>query len=72
MKHRKVSKDERRLIRLAEVQRLSGLSRTGIYARMADRTFPQRVPLGGRAVGWVEEEVHAWVAARIEQREAAA
>ena len=63
---------ERRLIRLSEVQRLTGLSRTGIYARIAEGTFPKRVPLGGRAVAWVEAEVAAWVAARIEQREAAA
>ena len=26
------------------------------------------VPLGGRAVGWIEAEVHAWVTARIAQR----
>jgi len=64
--------DERRLIRLAEVQRLTGLSRTGIYARIADGTFPGRVPLGGRAVAWVEAEVQRWVSDRIEQREAAA
>ena len=31
-------------------------------------TFPAPVPLGGRVVGWIEAEVHAWLTARIAQR----
>lgn len=32
--------------------------------------FPKTVSLGGRAVGWVEEEVLDWVQARVEERDA--
>lgn len=68
MGHADTSVRGRRLIRLADVRRLTGLSRTGIYARMAAGDFPAQVKLGGRAVARVESEVDAWVAARIERR----
>ena len=30
------------------------------------RTFPKPISLGGRAVGWLEAEIQAWLAQRIE------
>lgn len=54
----------RRIIRLPEVQALTGLSRSTIYSRANEGTFPAQIPLGARAVGWYEDEVNAWVEQR--------
>jgi prophage regulatory protein len=59
------------ILRLPEVKRRSGLSRTSIYERVATRTFPAPVSLGGRCVGWLEEELNAWVASRVASRDQA-
>ena len=55
-----------RIIRLPEVKELTGLSRSTIYQRIAQGTFPQAVNLGGRAVGWVEVEIQEWLMDRIQ------
>lgn len=54
-----------RLIRRAEVQHLTGLSRSGIYDLMKLGKFPRPVELGAMSVAWVESEVHDWVGNRI-------
>ena len=33
--------------------------------------FPRSVPLGSRTVGWLEHEIHEWIAARVAERERA-
>ena len=54
------------IIRLPVVKARTGLSRSSIYQRMAEGTFPKKISLGGaRAVGWIEEEVSQWVEQRI-------
>lgn len=50
-----------RLIRLPEVQRVTGLSRQSIYRAEAAGRFPLRRRVGRRAVAWSEGEVQAWV-----------
>lgn len=40
------------ILRRPQVQARTGLSRSTIYKRMHDGTFPPAVPLGGRIVGW--------------------
>jgi prophage regulatory protein len=57
------------ILRLQDVQTSTGLSRSGIYERMAAGTFPQSVGLGGRCVGWVQSEVTAWIESRIATRQ---
>lgn len=59
-----------RIIRLKSVMSCSGLARSTIYKFIEEGLFPRPVSLGGRAVGWVEEEVIGWVRARIEERDA--
>jgi prophage regulatory protein len=56
-----------RIIRLPAVTGATGLSRSTIYLRISQGTFPKPVSLGGRAVGWLESEVEAWLEARISQ-----
>ena len=55
---------------LPAVRATTGLSRSTIYLRIAQRTFPKPVSLGGRAVGWIEAEVQEWLRQRIDARRA--
>lgn len=49
------------ILRRREVQARTGLSRSTIYLRVAEQSFPSPISLGGRAVGWVEDEIEAWL-----------
>jgi prophage regulatory protein len=60
------------ILRLPAVKTRTGLSRSTIYLRVSQGTFPRPVSLGGRAVGWVEEEIQSWLAERIAARREAA
>ncbi len=53
------------ILRRNQVQARTGLSRSTIYQRIADGTFPKSVSLGPRAVGWPDNEVDALNEARI-------
>ena len=53
------------LIRRKEVERLTTLSRSRIYALMQQDAFPKNISLGPMSVAWIESEVLDWVAARI-------
>ena len=54
------------ILRLPQVKAKTGLSRSTIYARIAQGSFPKPVPLGGaRAVGWVEAQVEGWLERQI-------
>ena len=55
------------ILRRKEVQARTGLSRSSIYLRASQGIFPQSIPLGPRAVGWVESEIEAWLQAQIAQ-----
>lgn len=56
------------LLRLPAVQARTGLSRSTIYLRVSQGTFPRPVLLGGkRAVGWAEGEINEWITRQIEQ-----
>ena len=53
------------ILRLPAVKTLTGLSRSTIYLRISEGTFPRPFSLGARAVGWTDDEVDALNAARI-------
>lgn len=55
-----------KILRLPTVKELTGLSRSTIYLRISEGEFPASISLGGRAVGWVEEDIHNWLAEKIE------
>lgn len=52
------------ILRRPQVEQLVGLSRSTLYAMMAENTFPQPVKLSKRAVGWRESDVREWLASR--------
>lgn len=57
---------ERRIIRLPEVERLTGFKRSHIYNLMKDQRFPKAVKLGARAVGWDSSAVDEWIGDRLD------
>jgi prophage regulatory protein len=54
------------ILRRKQVQERTGLSRSTIYLRIAQGTFPKTVSLGARAVGWLESEIEEWLNSRVE------
>tara|TARA_B110000908_G_C10212223_1_gene430831 strand:+ start:64 stop:264 length:201 start_codon:yes stop_codon:yes gene_type:complete len=54
------------ILRLPEVTSRTGLSRSSIYLRIANNEFPKPISLGGRAVGWLEQDVDEWIVEKIE------
>ena len=66
----------RRFLRQAAVVDITGLSLSTIYDKMRDGTFPKQVKLFGAnakksGVAWIEDEIVAWMNARIADRDAA-
>ncbi len=60
------------ILRLPTVKARTGLSRSTIYLRISEGRFPKPVSLGGRAVGWIEEEVDDWLNQQIKASRKAA
>jgi prophage regulatory protein len=58
----------RPILRLREVEQTTGIKRSTIYEGIEAGTFPKQIPLAPRAVGWLEDEIAAWVEARIAER----
>lgn len=61
-----------RFIRRTELEKIIGLSRSAIYAKLDpksrsfDASFPRSVRLGGGiSVAWLENEVQEWIQSRI-------
>ena len=53
------------ILRRPQVEARTGLSRSTIYSRIQDGTFPRPILLGSRAVGWLEHEIDEWLDRRI-------
>jgi prophage regulatory protein len=49
------------LLRVAEVCRRTGLSRSTIYARESAGNFPKRIKIGKRASAWRSDEIAAYI-----------
>ena len=54
------------ILRLGDVKRRTGLSRSTIYVRIAEGDFPRPISLGPRAVGWLDAEIEDWLTRRIQ------
>ena len=52
-------------MRLPQVKASTGLSKSSIYARIAEGTFPKQIPLGPRLVVWVEADIQNWINAQV-------
>ena len=51
-------------LRRRAVEEITGLSRSTIYDMMGKGQFPRPVKLTGKAVGWPESAVSAWLNSR--------
>jgi len=69
-----------RVLRLNDVRKLTGLSRSGVYSKLRrnprrpqdfDETFPRPFKLGARAVGWSAQELDVWLKTQASRRETA-
>lgn len=60
--------DRKRILRLKDVQTLTGLSRTMIYDLQSKGEFPQSIKLvqSGRAMGWQYSDVINWIDSRMQ------
>jgi prophage regulatory protein len=56
---------EFKLLRLTQVKQATRLSKSTIYARIAEGTFPKQIPLGPRLVVWVESDIQNWIAEQV-------
>ena len=54
-----------RFLRLPEVLQITGMSKTFIYDRINDGTFPRQIQLGSRTVVWNGQEVTKWMEDRM-------
>ncbi|WP_375392039.1 helix-turn-helix transcriptional regulator [uncultured Sphingomonas sp.] len=51
-----------RIIRLRTVLDRTGLSRTTLYRKIGEGTFPRQVPISTNGAGWYESAVNRWIA----------
>jgi prophage regulatory protein len=51
-----------RIIRLKTVLNRSGLSRSTVYRKINEGTFPPQVKVSLNGVGWRESELNRWIA----------
>ena len=54
-----------KFLRLPQIKSITGLSKSTIYARISEGTFPKQIPLGPRLVVWVESDIQKWIAEQV-------
>jgi prophage regulatory protein len=56
-----MSNKEERIIRLRTVLERTGLSRSTLYRKIGEGTFPRQIRIAARCAGWRESAVEAWL-----------
>jgi prophage regulatory protein len=51
-----------RIIRLKTVLARTGLSRSTIYRKIAEGTFPAQLKISKNGAGWHESDINRWIA----------
>ena len=54
-----------RFLTLRDVERLTSLRKSTIYALIQRGEFPKPVTITARRVAWVSSEIQAWIAVRV-------
>lgn len=57
-----IAPSEDRHVRLPELMRRTGMSRSTIYRRIKQDRFPAAIPMDGNIASWWESEVAEWIA----------
>ncbi|KEZ12081.1 MULTISPECIES: helix-turn-helix transcriptional regulator [Alphaproteobacteria] len=58
-----------RIIRMKTVLARTGLSRSTLYRKIADGTFPRQLAISAHGAGWRESAVNRWIADPATYRE---
>lgn len=58
-----------RIIRLRTVLDRTGLSRTTLYRKMGEGTFPKNLKISVHGAGWRESAINKWIADPLGYRE---
>lgn len=53
-----------KLLRLNDVKDRISLKRSTIYSLVKQGLFPEQIRLSKRAVGWIEQDILAWMACK--------
>jgi prophage regulatory protein len=53
--------DQERIVRIDVVLDRTGLSRSTMYRKMKEGTFPKRVQIGIHSSGWLQSEINRWI-----------
>lgn len=59
-----------RIVRLRTVLARTGLSRSTIYRKIAEGTFPAQIKISINGMGWRESDIDRWVADPVRWRPA--
>lgn len=59
----------KQILRLPQVQKKTGLSRSSIYSFIKIKKFPAPIVLGLRSVGWLEESIDKWIDSKSKRKE---
>ena len=51
----------KKIYRLSEITKITGLGRSSIYLALSKGEFPKPIRLGKRAIGWQEEAIQKWL-----------
>ncbi len=57
-----------RIVRLKTVLARTGLSRSTIYRKIAEGTFPAQIKISTNGAGWRESDIDRWVADPVRWR----
>jgi len=52
-----------RFLKLKDVIKLTGLSRSTIYSKISKGNFPAQISISDRAVAWLEDDIIEWMKA---------
>lgn len=68
----KVAPGGRNFVRGKQLKAKDGLAESTRYKMISEGKYPPPVKLGPRLAAWIEDEVDAWIAERIAQRDRSA
>lgn len=57
-----------RLLKISEVEEITGMCRSSIYNRRREGDFVEPVQVGPRSVRYVETEIRGWMASRVRKQ----
>ena len=59
-----------KILRLPEVKKRTGLSRSSIYLKASQGSFPKPYKISERAVGWLQSDIDDWLSNCIKSSQA--